>query len=89
MRHGKGKFFYQDGGSYDGDWSENKMEGYGVLYYQSNVKAYEGNWVDDKFEGFGKLYNEQPAPLNEDFDYRNFDEIDEYWAFYEGNAGVT
>lgn len=25
MRHGKGKFFYQDGGSYDGEWSENKM----------------------------------------------------------------
>lgn len=25
LRHGKGKFFYQDGGLYDGDWVRNKM----------------------------------------------------------------
>lgn len=25
MRHGHGKFYYQDGGMYDGDWYENKM----------------------------------------------------------------
>lgn len=40
MKHGKGKFFYQDGGYYDGEWHMNKMQGYGTLYYQSNQKAY-------------------------------------------------
>ena len=37
MRHGQGKFFYQDGGMYDGEWVKNKMEGYGRLYYQSGM----------------------------------------------------
>lgn len=32
-RHGQGKFFYQDGGMYEGNWNQNKMEGYGALYY--------------------------------------------------------
>jgi hypothetical protein len=35
MRHGPGKFFYQDGGMYDGNWVRNKMEGHGKLHYQS------------------------------------------------------
>ena len=35
MRHGQGKFYYQDGGMYDGNWKNNKMDGYGSLYYQS------------------------------------------------------
>ena len=25
MRHGHGKFYYQDGAKYDGLWSQNKM----------------------------------------------------------------
>ena len=48
-RHGKGKFYYQDGGRYDGNWVENKMNGFGVLYYQSDRVAYEGEWVNDQF----------------------------------------
>jgi hypothetical protein len=82
MRHGKGKFFYQDGGSYEGEWKENKMNGIGALYYQSNSKAYEGEWVDDKFHGWGTLYNEDPAPLPQGFDFTDFDNIDAYWQFY-------
>jgi hypothetical protein len=75
MREGKGKFYYQDGGSYDGEWKKNKMNGQGTLYYQSNKKAYEGEWLDDQFHGQGTLFNENPAVLSEGFDYRNFDEI--------------
>lgn len=44
MRHGEGKFFYQDGGMYDGSWNKNKMHGYGSLYYQSGKLAYQGMW---------------------------------------------
>lgn len=25
MRHGKGKFYYQDGAYYDGEWTQDKM----------------------------------------------------------------
>ncbi len=44
MRHGQGKFYYQDGGLYDGDWFENRMQGQGKLYYQSGKLAFEGSW---------------------------------------------
>jgi hypothetical protein len=40
MRDGQGKFFYQDGGRYEGSWKENKMNGFGKLYYQSDKIAY-------------------------------------------------
>jgi len=64
MRHGKGRFYYSEGGLYDGQWYANKMQGKGTLYYSSGKIAYEGDWIADKFEGFGVLYNEHPSPLN-------------------------
>lgn len=57
MRHGQGKFYYQDGGMYDGSWNKNKMDGFGSLYYQSGELAYQGMWHNDQFQGKGKLYN--------------------------------
>lgn len=76
MRHGHGKFYYQDGGMYDGQWVCSKMEGFGKLYYQSGKIAYEGDWSNDQFSGHGILYNESPDPLKKPFDYRNFDDIE-------------
>ena len=40
MRNGEGKFFYQDGGMYDGNWKDNKMDGFGRLFYQNGNLAY-------------------------------------------------
>ena len=76
MRHGQGKFYYQDGGMYDGEWKRNKMDGFGSLYYQSGELAYQGMWKDDQFQGKGKLYNEYPYLLEGPFDFHNFDQID-------------
>jgi hypothetical protein len=84
MRHGRGKFYYQDGGLYDGEWKENKMSGHGKLYYQSGRIAYDGEWKDDQFTGHGVLSNEYPVPLQKNFDYANLDLIDEYWTKFEG-----
>lgn len=84
MRHGTGKFYYTDGGLYDGEWRENKMSGHGKLYYQSGKIAYDGNWSDDKFTGFGVLYNEVPLPMESTLDYSNFEQVDEYWTRFEG-----
>lgn len=45
---------------YDGNWKNNKMDGYGSLYYQSGELAYQGMWKNDQFHGKGKLFNEFP-----------------------------
>ena len=69
------------------------MNGFGVLYYPSGKAAYQGNWFymfinvyreKDKFSGKGILYNEHPKDLDTEFDYRNFDLIQNYWSKYEG-----
>jgi len=42
LRHGNGKFYYADGGYYEGEWREGRMEGLGTLYYPSGSLAYLG-----------------------------------------------
>ena len=37
---------------YDGEWKDDKMEGYGIYHY-SNGDIYEGNWVNNKHHGQG------------------------------------
>ncbi len=73
MRHGQGKFYYQDGGMYEGGWVKNKMDGFGSLYYQSGQLAYQGMWREDQFQGKGKLFNETPYALEGDFNFKDFD----------------
>lgn len=59
IREGKGKLIHSpnedcsDGIEwYEGDWKEDKMEGYGVYHY-SNGDRYEGNWVNNMQHGVG------------------------------------
>jgi hypothetical protein len=40
MRNGHGKILYKEGSHYIGEWKDNKMEGFGHLYYPSGNKAY-------------------------------------------------
>ena len=47
QRNGKGKFFYKDGGYYEGMWKNNMMNGYGQLYYDNGKLAYDGQWYQD------------------------------------------
>lgn len=35
--------------------------------------------------GKGVLYNEVPDILEGNFNYNNFDDVDEFWTKYEGN----
>lgn len=60
------------------------MHGWGKLFYEGGKLAYEGNWAHDEFHGYGKVYNDNPVPLDNGFDYTNFDLLDDYWDFYEG-----
>lgn len=84
MRHGNGRFYYQDGAMFDGEWYKNKMQGYGKLYYQSGKIAYEGYWEDDQFSGKGAVYNEIPDEMFEMFDYNDMEEVRGCWVKYEG-----
>lgn len=71
-------------GLYDGNWKNNKMNGFGILYYGNGNKAYEGNWQDDNFHGKGILYNDDAEQLADTFDYTNFNNLKNYWSRYEG-----
>ncbi len=84
MRNGTGKFFYKEGSYYDGEWLNNKMHGKGMLYYASGKLAYDGEWYNDQFNGFGKVYNDEVKPLQGNFDYTDFNKLENYWEFYEG-----
>lgn len=40
--------------TYEGQWAENKREGYGALSDAKKVLIYKGQWNEDKREGVGK-----------------------------------
>lgn len=59
IREGKGKYIVSPSEthpngveSYDGEWKEDKMEGYGIYHY-SNGEVYEGNWLNNMHHGQG------------------------------------
>lgn len=85
MRNGKGKFYYEEGSYYDGEWENNKMHGHGKLYYANGRLAYDGQWVNDEFNGFGKVYNDVYEIKDEMFDYQNLNLVSGKWKYYEGN----
>lgn len=41
--HGCGKFYFQDGRKYEGEYVEDKKHGRGV-YYWSDGRRYDGEW---------------------------------------------
>lgn len=84
MRNGHGEFIYKEGSRYKGQWKDNKMEGFGTLYYPNGAIAYEGQWHDDEFHGAGIVYNDSPTAMKGGFDYTNFNNLDEEWIKYEG-----
>jgi hypothetical protein len=84
MRNGEGEFIYKEGSKYKGEWRDNKMEGYGTLYYPNGIVAYEGQWLNDEFDGLGTVYNDNPVVIKGGFDYTNFPLLDEEWLKYEG-----
>ncbi|CAD8127826.1 unnamed protein product [Paramecium sonneborni] len=85
LRDGFGRYQFVEGGYYEGQWKQNKMHGYGTLFYAIGQKAYEGQFENDQFSGFGTLYNKEPTKLNVPFDCSNFDLIGNYWVKYVGN----
>lgn len=44
--HGKGTYYYADGGVYEGEWQDRKMHGKGRFTFP-NGSVYEGDWKND------------------------------------------
>jgi hypothetical protein len=84
MRSGHGVLYFKDGGYYEGEWKEDKMNGFGKLYYENGAIAYEGHWENDEFNGQGRVYNMEPATFVEEFNYRDFSELGSRWTYYDG-----
>ena len=51
---GYGKYIYENGNYYIGQWLNDLRHGKGTLYYKNNTIKYEGDFVKDKYEGYGK-----------------------------------
>ena len=84
MKNGYGKLYFRDGGHYEGDWKDNKMHGFGKLYYESGQIAYEGYWAGDNFNGEGRVFNDRPEKVLGEFNYYDFADLGDKWVFYEG-----
>ena len=52
---GNGKFTWEDGKTYIGDYVNDKKHGKGKLMW-NNEKYYEGSWVNNKQHGEGMYY---------------------------------
>lgn len=50
MKHGRGIFYWSDKEYYDGEFNENKIEGYGVHYWEDG-SHYKGNWLNFEMHG--------------------------------------
>jgi hypothetical protein len=53
-RHGIGTYTYLDGGSYSGEWVDDRIQGEGTCIF-ANKNTYTGSWEDGRISGFGTL----------------------------------
>lgn len=61
IKHGRGKIIFLHGGSYDGDWENDKENGNGIYTYEDG-DTYEGEFVNGMFEGYGVYKSNDPIP---------------------------
>lgn len=55
--YGIGTFVFKDGRKYEGEWKNNKLNGFGVISLPNKKSWFEGEFIDDKREGFGVFYS--------------------------------
>ena len=51
---GNGKYIWENGGYYIGQFKNGLSHGKGILYYSNGNILYEGDFINDKPEGNGK-----------------------------------
>ena len=53
---GKGKYIYENGEYYEGDWKNGLRNGNGKIYKKDGLIRYEGGFINDKYEGGGQYF---------------------------------
>ena len=51
---GKGKILFDSGDTYEGEFNDNKFNGYGHYIWAKNKNEYKGNYLNGKFHGEGR-----------------------------------
>ena len=46
---GKGKYIYENGEYYIGEFKSGERHGKGILYYSDGKIKQKGNWINDEF----------------------------------------
>lgn len=54
--HGKGKFYWPDGKKFEGEFKEDKKDGYGEIQY-TDGRIYRGFWSRNKENGKGEIFD--------------------------------
>ena len=62
-----------------------RRHGYGVLKNEEGGEVYAGEWENDELCGKGRLRNMRPEGLEEEYNHKNFEEIGNFWIYYEGD----
>ncbi len=53
--HGRGVFTWADGRRYDGDYFDDRKQGFGVFTWPDG-RRYEGSWLNGKQHGIGMYH---------------------------------
>jgi len=61
LKERHGRLDFNDGGYYQGQWRNDKMDGYGELFYGNGTLAYKGLWIEGCFSGKGQIFNDKPV----------------------------
>ena len=55
---GNGKYIWENGSYYIGQWIKGLKHGKGKLYYENNNIKYDGDYKMDLFDGYGKYIDQ-------------------------------
>lgn len=50
----RGAFYFPNGDKYEGCWSSNRINGYGIYFHESSGIKLIGNWRNDVMHGLGR-----------------------------------
>jgi len=62
LKHGFGKFFWNNGNLYDGMWLHNKQHGRGSFYYAKSKESFVGLWQKGKIRLSYSIERDGTAP---------------------------
>lgn len=79
------QFQYEEEYLYDGEIKDGLRCGYGVVKNDNGMEIYFGEWENDELFGKGKLKNMKVNLLEQEFDFKDFNKLKEFWVSYEGD----